>query len=79
VSWPAGADAARIRFDTVRRRPLTIGGRVWERIGWARFALAADHPGEPLRAQLATGLRPSSIVRAGCRSSRCQCLTPAAG
>lgn len=52
--WLAGTEAARLQFDTLRLRLLKIGGRVWERAGWVRLALASSHPGEPLWHHLAT-------------------------
>ena len=51
--WLAGTDAARLQLDTLRRRLLKIGGRIWERLGWVRLALADSHPGEPLWRHLA--------------------------
>ncbi len=51
--WLATTEAARYQFDTLRLRLLKIGGRVWERLGWARLALASSYPGEPLWHHLA--------------------------
>jgi len=51
--WLSGTAATRFQFDTLRLRLLTIGGRVWELLGWVRLALAASHPGEPLWHHLA--------------------------
>jgi hypothetical protein len=51
--WLATTDAARLQLDTLRLRLLKIGGRVWERLGRVRLALAASHPGEPLWHHLA--------------------------
>lgn len=50
--WLATTEAARYQFDTLRLRLLKIGGRVWERAGWVRLALATSHPAEPLWQQL---------------------------
>jgi hypothetical protein len=47
--WLAGTEAALLQFDTLRLRLLKIGGRVWELVGRVRLALAASHPGGPLR------------------------------
>ncbi len=52
--WLAASEAARSQFDTLRLQLLKVGGRVWERLGWARLALASSHPGEPLWRHLAT-------------------------
>lgn len=52
--WLTATEAARFQFDTLRLRLLKVGGRVWERLGWVRLALAASHPGEPLWHHLAT-------------------------
>ena len=57
--WLVATEAARYQFDTLRLRLLKIGGRVWERRGWVRLALAASHPGEPLWRHLAARLAPS--------------------
>jgi hypothetical protein len=57
--WLATTAAARFQFDTLRLRLLKVGGRVWERLGWVRLALAASHPGEPLWRHLAARHRPS--------------------
>lgn len=51
--WLAATEAARYQFDTLRLRLLKIGGRVWERLGWVRLALATSHPGEVLWHHLA--------------------------
>jgi hypothetical protein len=51
--WLAATEAARLQFDTLRLRLLKVGGRVWERLGWVRLALAASHPGEPFWLYLA--------------------------
>jgi len=51
--WLAATEAARFQFDTLRLRLLKIAGRVWERLGSVRLALAASHPGEPLWHHLA--------------------------
>ena len=51
--WLAGTEAARLQFDTLRLRLLKIGGRVWERAGWVRLALATGHPATPLWRHLA--------------------------
>ncbi len=52
-SWLAATEAARLQLDTLRLRLLKIGGRVWERAGWVRLALAASHPAAPLWHHLA--------------------------
>jgi Transposase DDE domain group 1 len=57
--WLATTEAAHFQFDTLRLRLLKVGGRVWERLGWVRLALAASHPGEPLWRHLAARHRPS--------------------
>ena len=57
--WLATTEAARFQLDTLRLRLLKVGGRVWERLGWVRLALAASHPGEPLWHHLAAQPRPS--------------------
>lgn len=57
--WLAATEAARLQFDTLRLRLLKVGGRVWERFGWVRLALATSHPGEPLWHYLAVRLRRS--------------------
>lgn len=51
--WLLTTEAARFQFDTLRLRLLKIAGRVWERRGWVRLALAVSHPGEPLWQYLA--------------------------
>jgi hypothetical protein len=55
--WLTHTEAARYQFDTLRLRLLKIllkiGGRVWERRGWVRLALATSHPGEVLWHHLA--------------------------
>lgn len=56
--WLAESSAARFQFDTLRLRLLKVAGRVWERFGSVRLALASSHPGEPLWQHLA--------ARAGC-------------
>jgi hypothetical protein len=54
--WLAATEAAGYQFDTLRLRLLKIGGRVWERLGWVRLALAASHPAQPLWEHLALRL-----------------------
>jgi hypothetical protein len=51
--WLATSEAARFQFDTLRLHLVKVAGRVWERLGWVRLALAASHPGEPLWQHLA--------------------------
>jgi hypothetical protein len=51
--WLTATEAASYQFDTLRLRLLKVGGRVWERLGWVRLALAASHPAEPLWRHLA--------------------------
>jgi hypothetical protein len=51
--WLATTEAARYQLDTLRLRLLKVGGRVWERLGWVRLALAASHPAQPLWEHLA--------------------------
>ena len=51
--WLPTSEAARSQFDTLRLQLLKVGGRVWERLGWARLALASSYPGEPLWHHLA--------------------------
>ena len=51
--WLAATEAAHYQFDTLRLRLLKVAGRVWERLGWVRLALAASHPGEPFWRHLA--------------------------
>lgn len=58
--WLAGTEAARCQFDTLRLRLLKIGGRVRERVGRVRLALASSHPSEPLWHALAA--RPGRLM-----------------
>jgi len=51
--WLATSAAARSQFDTLRLQLLKVGGRVWERLGGVRLALASSHPAEPLWRHLA--------------------------
>jgi hypothetical protein len=57
--WLATTEAARYQLDTLRLRLLKVGGRVWERLGWVRLALAASHPAQPLWEHLALRSGPS--------------------
>ncbi len=51
--WLAASEAARSQFDTLRLQLLKVGGRVWQRLGWARLALASSYPAESLWHHLA--------------------------
>jgi hypothetical protein len=53
--WLTRRAGPRLQLDTLRRRLLKIGGRVWQRSDRVRVRLASSHPGQPLWARLAVG------------------------
>jgi hypothetical protein len=52
--WLGAMRVERMQLDTLRRRLLKIGGRVWQRADRVRLRLASSHPGLHLWDHLAT-------------------------